>query len=107
MVPDMGNPLYAQIVRGIDHVVRDEGYSLLLCETGADASRERRYLDLLQTRRADGAICLDPDTVQHALHERGMAFPWVACCEFDDQVAVPYVGIDNRDRKSTRLNSSH
>jgi len=96
LVPDIGNPFYAQIVQGIDRVVQDNGYSLLLCETGADASRERRYLDLLQTRRADGAICLDPDTVQQALHEQGMAFPWVACCEFDDQSAVPYVGIDNR-----------
>jgi DNA-binding LacI/PurR family transcriptional regulator len=34
--------------------------------------------------------------VQQALHEQGMGFPWVACCEFDSQVAVPYVGIDNR-----------
>lgn len=96
MVPDIGNPFYAQIVQGIDHTVQEKGYSLLLCETGADASRERRYLDLLQTRRADGAICLDPDTVQQALHEQGMAFPWVACCEFDDRADVPYVGIDNR-----------
>lgn len=96
MVPDIGNPFYAQIVQGIDHTVQEKGYSLLLCETGADASRERRYLDLLQSRRADGAICLDPDTVQQALHEQGMAFPWVACCEFDDRANVPYVGIDNR-----------
>lgn len=96
LVPDIGNPFYAQIVQGIDHVVRDRGYSLLLCETGADASRERRYLDLLHTRRADGAICLDPDTVQQALHGPGMAFPWVACCEFDAQAPVSYAGIDNR-----------
>lgn len=96
LVPDIGNPFYAQIVQGIDRVVRDRGYSLLLCETGADAGRERRYLDLLHTRRADGAICLDPDTVQQALHGPGMAFPWVACCEFDAGAAVPYVGIDNR-----------
>ncbi len=96
MVPDIGNPFYAQIVQGIDGVVQDQGYSLLLCETGGDANRERRYFDLLEARRADGAICLDPDTVQQALLDHGIAFPWVACCEFDSQVAVPYVGIDNR-----------
>ena len=96
MVPDIGNPFYAEIVQGIDSVLQDNGYSLLLCETGGDANRERRYFDLLEARRADGAICLDPDTVQQALHSHGIGFPWVACCEFDSSVAVPYVGIDNR-----------
>lgn len=96
MVPDIGNPFYAQIVQGINAVVQEQGYSVLLCETGGDANRERRYFDLLEARRADGAICLDPDTVQQALRGDALRFPWVACCEFDGTAAVPYVGIDNR-----------
>ena len=96
MVPDIGNPFYAQIVQGINAAVQDQGYSVLLCETGGDANRERRYFDLLSSRRADGAICLDPYTAQQALHGEAMHFPWVACCEFDTQANVPYVGIDNR-----------
>lgn len=102
MVPDVGNPFYAQIVRGIDAVAREHGYFVLLCDTGADAGRERSYFELLRTRRADGAICLDPDTIQQALADElnagaGLAsLPWVACCEFDPDGQVPYVGIDNR-----------
>ncbi|MES2935465.1 MAG: LacI family DNA-binding transcriptional regulator [Pseudomonadota bacterium] len=95
MVPDVGNPFYAEIVRGIDSVARQQGYFVLLCDTGADEGRERSYFDLLRTHRADGAICLDPDTIQHALSNESMSLPWVACCEFDPTVAVPYVGIDN------------
>lgn len=95
MVPDVGNPFYAQIVRGIDTVAREHGYFVLLCDTGADEGRERSYFDLLRMHRADGAICLDPDTVQHALSHESIDLPWVACCEFDPGVAVPYVGIDN------------
>ena len=95
MVPDVGNPFYAQIVRGIDTVAREHGYFVLLCDTGADEGRERSYFDLLRMHRADGAICLDPDTVQHALSHESISLPWVACCEFDPGVAVPYVGIDN------------
>jgi LacI family repressor for deo operon, udp, cdd, tsx, nupC, and nupG len=95
MVPDVGNPFYAQIVRGIDTVARKHGYFVLLCDTGADEGRERSYFDLLRMRRADGAICLDPDTIQHALAHEAASLPWVACCEFDPSVAVPYVGIDN------------
>jgi LacI family transcriptional regulator, repressor for deo operon, udp, cdd, tsx, nupC, and nupG len=95
MVPDFGNPFYAEIVRGIDSVARQHGYFMLLCDTGADAGRERSYFDLLRRHRADGAICLDPATVQHALAAESTALPWVACCEFDPDVGVPYVGIDN------------
>lgn len=96
MVPDVGNPFYAQIVRGIDTVARQHGYFVLLCDTGADAGRERSYFDLLRTHRADGAICLDPDTIQQALAQESLDLPWVACCEYDPAVPVPYVGIDNR-----------
>ncbi|QGZ60839.1 LacI family DNA-binding transcriptional regulator [Paraburkholderia acidisoli] len=95
MVPDFGNPFYAEIVRGIDSVARQHGYFMLLCDTGADAGRERSYFDLLRRHRADGAICLDPATVQHALAAESTALPWVACCEYDPAMGVPYVGIDN------------
>ena len=95
MVPDVGNPFYAEIVRGIDSVARQHGYFVMLCDTGAEQGRERSYFDLLRTHRADGAICLDPDTIQHALSHESISLPWVACCEFDPAVAVPYVGIDN------------
>jgi LacI family transcriptional regulator, repressor for deo operon, udp, cdd, tsx, nupC, and nupG len=95
MVPDFGNPFYAAIVRGIDSVARQNGYFMLLCDTGADPGRERSYFDLLRGRRADGAICLDPAAVQKALAEEASTLPWVACCEFDPAAGVPYVGIDN------------
>jgi LacI family repressor for deo operon, udp, cdd, tsx, nupC, and nupG len=95
MVPDFGNPFYAAIVRGIDSVARQNGYFMLLCDTGADPGRKRSYFDLLRGRRADGAICLDPAAVQKALAEEASALPWVACCEFDPVAGVPYVGIDN------------
>ncbi|PVX82338.1 LacI family DNA-binding transcriptional regulator [Paraburkholderia unamae] len=98
MVPDFGNPFYAEIVRGIDSVARQHGYFMLLCDTGADAGRERGYFDLLRRHRADGAICLDPATVQQAnrlMAAESAALPWVACCEFDPDVGVPFVGIDN------------
>lgn len=95
MVPNFGNPFYAEIVRGIDSVARQHGYFMLLCDTGADLGRERSYFDMLRRRRADGAICLDPAAAQQALSEEMTTLPWVACCEFDADVGVPYVGIDN------------
>ncbi|MDY7548696.1 LacI family DNA-binding transcriptional regulator [Glaciimonas sp. CA11.2] len=103
MVPDVGNPFYAEIVRGINHVARQHGYFVLLCDTGAEEEQERSYFDLLRTHRADGAICLDPDTIQHALANESVRLPWVACCEFDPTVAVPYVSIDNHRAASDAI----
>ena len=95
MVPDFGNPFYAEIVRGIDGVARSEGYHLLLCDTSSGVSADRTYFDLLRNRMADGAICLDPDTIQQELRRETGELCWVACCEFDPEGSVPYVGIDN------------
>lgn len=96
MVPDLSNPFYIEVVRGIDRVARQHGYFVLLCDTGADPGRERSAFELLRTHRADGAICLDPDSIQQGLSQEINALPWVACCEFDPAMAVPYVGIDNQ-----------
>ncbi|MBC7735186.1 MAG: LacI family DNA-binding transcriptional regulator, partial [Bacteriovorax sp.] len=40
MVPDFGNPFYAEIVRGIDSVARKEGYHVLLCDTSSGMSAD-------------------------------------------------------------------
>ncbi|RQH07114.1 LacI family DNA-binding transcriptional regulator [Paraburkholderia dinghuensis] len=95
MVPNIGNPFYAEIVRGIDSVASQQGYFMLLCNTDGELGRERSYFDMLRRHRADGAICLDPTAIQQALAEESGALPWVACCEFDPAGGVPYVGIDN------------
>ncbi|MGN4934989.1 LacI family DNA-binding transcriptional regulator [Aeromonas rivipollensis] len=42
MVPDLGNPFYIEIVRGIDRVARQHGYFVLLCDTGADLAGSAR-----------------------------------------------------------------
>ncbi|MFC0337842.1 transcriptional regulator, LacI family [Kushneria avicenniae] len=95
LVPDYSNPFYAGIVRGIDAEAGRRGYHMLLCDTGADPDAQRTYLELLTNRMADGAICLDPDSIQALTGEQTRHLPWVACCEFDAASGVPWVGIDN------------
>jgi LacI family repressor for deo operon, udp, cdd, tsx, nupC, and nupG len=96
MVPDIGNPFYAEIMHGIDEVARERGYFVMLCHTGAGGASGHACFELLRRRQADGAVCLDPATVQTSLARDAADLPWVACCEFDPRISVPYVGIDNR-----------
>src|SRR5512141_1392130 len=54
MVPDFGNPFYAEIVRGIDAVAQAEGYHTLLADTGSTQTGERTAFEMLHNRLADG-----------------------------------------------------
>jgi len=54
IVPDLANPFFLDVVRGIERVAADEGYAVLLCDardTGAT-----RHLEALRARQVDGVI---------------------------------------------------
>jgi LacI family transcriptional regulator, repressor for deo operon, udp, cdd, tsx, nupC, and nupG len=112
LVPDFGNPFYAQILRGVESVTRPAGYRLVLADTTEDASPQGTALDALYNRLADGVINLahlddnDAATVDELRH-----LPWVNCSEFLPASGLPYVSIDHRqaaiDAVQYLLNRGH
>lgn len=56
IVPDISNPFFPAIARGIEDAARARGYAVLLCNTYEDLDRERDYLTLLAKRMVDGVI---------------------------------------------------
>jgi LacI family transcriptional regulator len=56
VVPDISNPFFSALARGADQVASENGYSILLCNTGEDAVREIDVLNLLHERTVDGVI---------------------------------------------------
>ena len=56
VVPDISNPFFSALARGAEQVASEHGYSILLCNTGEDASREIEVLNLLHERYVDGVI---------------------------------------------------
>lgn len=56
IVPDISNPFFPAIARGIEDAARARGYAVLLCNTYEDLERERAYLTLLAKRMVDGVI---------------------------------------------------
>jgi LacI family transcriptional regulator len=56
VVPDISNPFFSAVARGADQVASENGYSILLCNTGEDAARETDVLSLLHERYVDGVI---------------------------------------------------
>ena len=56
VIPDLTNPLFPPIVRGIEDVLGPAGYSALLVNTDNDAEREKSLVGSLRSRQVEGFI---------------------------------------------------
>jgi LacI family transcriptional regulator, repressor for deo operon, udp, cdd, tsx, nupC, and nupG len=98
-VPDLANPFFSLILKGIESAAQREGYSVLIGDTQHDEKHEERYALMLKRKEADGLIFLG-----HRLPKEAAALiqamaprcaPVVNGCEFSPTLGIPSVHIDN------------
>lgn len=58
LIPDLTNPLFPPIVRGIEDCLAERDFTALIANTDNDAEREGRALRALRARNVDGFILL-------------------------------------------------
>ena len=63
LAPNFSNPYYSRILTGIGDRAWELEYSVLVCNTLGHANSEPRFLKMLESHRADGAILLDRKSV--------------------------------------------
>lgn len=56
VIPDLTNPLFPPIVRGIEDVLGPAGYSALIVNTDSDPDREESQVGSLRSRQVEGLI---------------------------------------------------
>jgi len=56
VVPDVANPFYPSLVRGIQSVADAAGYDVIVLNTDGSAARERRFLDWSLRGTIDGVV---------------------------------------------------
>jgi LacI family transcriptional regulator, repressor for deo operon, udp, cdd, tsx, nupC, and nupG len=95
VVPDITNTFFSKVLRGIEHVAIENGYQVLLGDTGNNIERERGYLNILRQKKADGMILLTARLEPHLLEEIASEFPVVLACEYLEGSTIPTVSIDN------------
>lgn len=99
LVPNIANPFYSRVIRGIEEVAQKRGYSVLLGDTRNSKSRESEYFQLVETRQADGAIQLSsniPEIKMRGAESKASPVPIVNACEYISGRPYPIVGIDNQ-----------
>lgn len=96
-VPDISNPFFSKVIRGIEEAVQAAGYAVLLGDTRNDAGREEQYALMLRRKQADGLVFLGHRLPQilKPMIDSSRAAPIVNACEFDPDAGVPSVHIDN------------
>ncbi|MEV0457737.1 LacI family DNA-binding transcriptional regulator [Catellatospora methionotrophica] len=56
VIPDIENPFFTALARGVEDVARAAGYSVVLCNTDEDHEKELRYLDIALSATMAGVI---------------------------------------------------
>jgi len=56
LIPDIQNPFYVEVLRGIEDVAYENKYALIMCNFSQDEKKEKLYLDILQSESIDGLI---------------------------------------------------
>jgi len=97
-VPDISNPFFSQVIRGVEEAALAAGYSVLLGDTRHEEAREEQYAAMFRRKEADGLIFLGhrlPDVLADMVAAKGPKTPIVNGCEFRPGLAVSSAHIDN------------
>ncbi len=56
IIPNIRNPIYPAVARGVEDAAKKFGYTVVLCNTDEDVDTEKEYIQKLQKRWVDGII---------------------------------------------------
>jgi len=97
IVSDSSNYFFAEVLRGIEDVLRPENYALLVCNTAEILEREAHYLDILMRQRVDGIIAAATSRRWDELTEvEAQHIPVVFVDRIFEGLDDPFVGVDNQ-----------
>ncbi|MGW4488001.1 LacI family DNA-binding transcriptional regulator [Amycolatopsis sp. NPDC004368] len=93
LVPDLRNPVFPPIVRGIEDGLRDAGYMALVGNTDGDPERERELVTAMRGRQIDGFILATSS--RSAAFAGDVPVPTVLVNRRTDNGGIPSVTADN------------
>src|ERR1700757_2365637 len=96
LIPDLNNPLFPPIVRGLEDKLSVAGYVALIGNTDADASRERTLFEQMRARHVDGFVLATATMHDELLADAAAAdVPVVLMNRLAPDYSFPSVSVDN------------
>ena len=96
IVPDICDPFFSEIIRGIDVTAATHGYLVLIGDCAHQNQQEKTFIDLIITKQIDGMLLLGSRLPFDAsIEEQRNLPPMVMANEFAPELELPTVHIDN------------
>jgi LacI family transcriptional regulator, galactose operon repressor len=106
IVPDIQNPLFPPIIRGLDDRLGEAGYTPLIANTDNDPARERVDLEAMRARQVDGFVAATARADHELLDEiAASGTPLVLVNRRVEDGSLPSATAD--DRAGARLAVEH
>ncbi|WP_188206816.1 LacI family DNA-binding transcriptional regulator [Alkalibacillus aidingensis] len=100
IVPDIKNPYFPELVRGVEDYLIEKGFTTILCNSDEDPEKEQLYLDVMKQKYVDGVIIVSNTIEPSVINEYDMP---VVALDRSIHKDVPTFIINNREggRKAT------
>lgn len=96
VIPDIENPFFTSLARGVEDIAQSSGFSVVLCNTDEDYKKEARYFDIIRSENMSGVIlaATGDSSDLSGLISRGR--PIVAVDRAPHRFNIDAVMVDNR-----------
>jgi LacI family transcriptional regulator len=96
LIPDLNNPLFPPIVRGLEDRLAEAGYVALIANTDSDDERERMVFEQMLARHVDGLVLATARLHHPVLGEAARAeLPVVLMNRMAEDLSFSSVTVDN------------
>lgn len=98
VIPDVRNPFFTAVARGVEDVANKYDYRVMLCNTDEDPTKQRNYIDVLRSKVVDGfiiAVASEEDRYLKKIDREKLPFVFIdrGCSGIPADTVV----VDNRD----------
>ena len=108
IVPDICDPFFSEIIRGIEVTAAEHGYLVLIGDCAHQNQQEKTFIDLIITKQIDGMLLLGSRLPFDAsIEEQRNLPPMVMANEFAPELELPTVHIDNLTAAFNAVNYLH
>jgi len=106
LVPDITNPFFSDIARGVGEIADRIGAGVILCNTDGRIDRELNYIHLMRRKRVDGLLLCSTTIEAPYLNELILArTPFILVSRLSGQRDLPFVITD--DKMGAKLAVEH
>ena len=108
IVPDICDPFFSEVIRGIEVTAAAQGYLVLIGDCAHQNQQEKTFIDLIITKQIDGMLLLGSRLPFDAsIEEQRNLPPMVMANEFAPELGLPTVHIDNLTAAFDAVNYLH